>query len=441
MNHFKRFGKRGRELLLVASLVIPSYMVGGSVPALAQANSASPSNSLQPQEQNPPSIPSQPPITTPASPVPPPAATVSPTVGPKVEAIVSMRDNKVKGAAVVAAHKQNYKFTLKDSEWLDTGAIVAAGEIADFTNSGEITMADGRKATPDGVDRGWKDLIRQFPLNNAKTGALIGRVSDIGASVPFSIGASGKVPMPTTGELYLRVNVSSDLTFTGDYTVSIKFAAAPKPETPAAPVTPVSSVITPSVFADVPRRVSDVASGEGNPGDMVNFALVGTKEQVQAAFKAAGWVAVDKNVQEAVLNGLLKTLSREAYTEMPMSTLYLFGRPQDMSFARADPLLVAAERHHLRVWQTDKTISGHPLWVGSATHDIGFEKDQRTGGVTHKIDPEIDKERDYLLQSFDAAGVYSSAAYVTPTDPLLTAKTATGGSFQSDGRIVVMDLK
>jgi hypothetical protein len=200
-------------------------------------------------------------------------------------------------------------------------------------------------------------------------------------------------------------------------------------------------VITPVVFADIPRRVSDVASGEGDPGDMVNFAIVGTKEQVEAAFKAAGWTAVDKSVQEAILNGLLKTLSHEAYTEMPMSTLYLFGRPQDMSFARADPLLVAAERHHLRVWQTDKTVAGGLLWVGSATHDIGFEKDQRTGGVTHKIDPQIDKERDYLLQSFDAAGVFSSAAYVTPTDPLLDARTATGGSFQSDGRILTMELK
>jgi hypothetical protein len=199
--------------------------------------------------------------------------------------------------------------------------------------------------------------------------------------------------------------------------------------------------VTPETFADIPRRVSDAAAGSANEGDMVNFALVGTREQVEAAYKAAGWVAVDKNVQDAVVNGLLRTLNREAYTEMPMSTLYLFGRPQDMSFARADPLLVAAERHHLRVWLTDKTVGGKPLWVGSSTHDIGFEKDQRNGGVTHKIDPQIDKERDFLLDSFDAAGVFSSAAYVTPTDPLTTARTATGGSFFSDGRIVVMALK
>jgi hypothetical protein len=200
-------------------------------------------------------------------------------------------------------------------------------------------------------------------------------------------------------------------------------------------------MVTPETFGDIPRRVSDQANDDGNEGDMVNFALVGTRGQVEAAYKAAGWVKVDKSVEDAIVNGVLKTLNHEAYVEMPMSTLYLFGRPQDLSFARADPLLVAAERHHLRIWQTDKTLNGKPLWVGSATHDIGFEKDQRNGKVTHKIDPEIDKERDFLLQSFDAAGVFSSAAYVTPADPMLKAVTATGGSFFSDGRIVVMALK
>jgi hypothetical protein len=354
-----------------------------------------------------------------------------------------MRDKQLKTAAAVAAHKKNYELTIDSSDWVDTGAMVAAGEIASFTASGKITLTDGRAATPDGVDRGWKDLLRQFPLNSAKVGALVGRVGNADASVPFSIGASGQITMPTTGELYLRINASSDLSFTGDYKVKLTFPEPSKTKiaAPAAPIPPISSLISPATFADIPRRVSDVPSGEGNPGDMVNFGLIGTREQVLAAFKAAGWVAVDKSVQDAIINGLLKTLSHEAYTEMPMSTLYLFGRPQDMSFARADPLLVAAERHHLRVWQTDKTINGRTLWVGSATHDIGFEKDQRNGSVTHKIDPEIDKERDYLVHSFDAAGAFSSAAYVTPANPLLDAKTATGGSFQSDGRIAVMDLK
>jgi LssY C-terminus len=365
-------------------------------------------------------------------------------VGPRVEAVVSMRDKPVISAAAVPAHKQNYEFTLKDGEWLDTGVMLGAGETADFTATGSFTLSDGREVGPDGLARGWKDLLRQFPLNQAQVGALIGRMSDMGASVPFSIGANGNVTMPTSGTLYLRVNVSSDLTASGSFKVKVKFAPAVKAAVsaaPAAPSTPVSSLVSAEMFTDIPRRVTDQADVGGNEGDMVNFAMVGTQEEVVAAFKTAGWVSVDKSVQDAILSGLMATLNKEAYTAMPMSTLYLFGRPQDMSYARADPLMVAAERHHLRVWRTDKVIGGRPVWVGSSTHDIGFEKDQRNGKVTHKIDPEIDKERDYLLQSFDAAGVFSSAAYVSPDNPMLEARTATGGSFHSDGRIVVMDLK
>jgi hypothetical protein len=369
---------------------------------------------------------------------------------PRVEAIVSMRDRPVAIATAAPAHKQSYEFTLKDSEWLDTGVVVAAGEQASFRATGSFTLSDGRAVGPDGFERGWMDVLRQFPLNQAKAGELIGRVSDTGASVPFPIGASSEVRVPTNGKLYLRVNLSNDLTGSGSFKVKVKFAAKEKTATAAvsseaAGATAVSTPgqalaqeISPELFADIPRRVTDQA---GNKGDMVNYALVGTREQVMEAFKAAGWVAVDKSLEEAVLHGILSTLSHEAYTEMPMSTLYLFGRPQDLSFARGDPLKVAAERHHLRVWQTDKVVDGKPLWVGSATHDIGFEEDQRNGSVTHKIDPEIDKEREFLLQSFDAAGVFSSAAYVTPTNPMLKARTATGGDFYSDGRIAVMELK
>jgi len=353
-----------------------------------------------------------------------------------------MRDRPLTGkAAAIPAHKQSYEFTLNNTDWFDTGVVLGVGEQATFTVTGSFRLGDGRTVGPDGLDRGWKDLLRNFPLNQAKVGALVGRVTDLGASVPFSIGANGQIAMPTSGKLFLAVNTTSDLNASGGYKVKVTFAPAKVVATPAGPVTPISTEIKPETFAEIPRRVSDTPSGEGNPGDMVNFALVGTQEQVEAAYKAAGWTAVDKSVQEAVLNGLLKTLNKESYTEMPMSMLYLFGRAQDYSFARADPLMVAADRHHLRVWKTNQMIGGRPLWVGSATHDIGFEKDQRNNGVTHKIDPEIDKERDYLLQSFDAAGAFSSAAYVTPANPMLEAKTATGGSFHSDGRIVVMDLK
>ncbi|HEU4634580.1 MAG TPA: LssY C-terminal domain-containing protein [Edaphobacter sp.] len=424
------------KLAIAAELLFYLITAAGLSPACAQTESPSSGG----EQTSPTSIQQQTPVTSSTSSLPL-AVVKKLTAEPGVQPIVSMREKRLATAAAIAAHKKKYELTLDGADWLDTGAMVSAGEVISFTASGTVTLADGRQATADGLDRGWKDLLRQFPLNSAKVGALVGRVGNADVSVPFLMGTSGQATMPTTGELYLRINTSSDLSFTGSYKVELKFIDSAKAAAASAPAPPISSLIKPAIFADIPRRVSDVPSGEGHPGDMVNFAMVGSKEQVEAAFKAAGWVAVDKSVQDAILNGLLKTLSHEAYTAMPMSTLYLFGRPQDLSFARADPLMVAAERHHLRVWQTDQTIDGRPLWVGSATHDIGFETDQRTGGVTHKIDPEIDKERDYLVHSFDAAGAFSSAAYVTPANPLRDAKTATGGSFQSDGRIAVMELK
>lgn len=381
-------------------------------------------------------------------PVAEPAPAATPVQAqPQVQAIPSMRDRVVTLDPVAKAsppRKKQYDLDVTSQQWLDTGLVVSGGEALAITAAGSLSLPDGRVSTPDGLDRGWKDLLRQFPLNQAKTGALVGRVSDMGASTPFLIGAKSSVVMPTSGHLYLRANVSDDLVGTGSFNVTIKPDVTVRSQDKASTdvsVTPspaLTSLLSPALFTKIPRRVGDENSA---PGDMVNFALIGTEAQIKAAFKSAGWVAVDKSTQDAVLHGLLSTLNHEAYVEMPMSTLYLFGRPQDLSFARADPLTVAAERHHLRVWKSPETIAGQPLWVGSATHDIGFERDQRNGKATHKIDPEIDAERTFLLNSFDAAGAFSAAAYVTPETPLREAKTATGGSFFSDGRIVVMNLK
>ena len=339
-------------------------------------------------------------------------------------------------ASELKARKGSYSFTVQSGDWTDTGVVVTPADHLNFTATGTLTLADGRPAPPDGVTRGWRDMIRIFPLNSANSGALIGRIGNQDAAVPFLIGASKDMDISATGHLYLRLNLSSDLSGTGSIAVKMKLTNQPTQKTVSAP--DLAKLLSPQLFANIPRRVGDL---QGNPGDMVNYALIGTEDQVTKAFAAAGWVQVDKTTQDAVVHGLVSTLSHSAYTEMPMSTLYLFGRSQDLSFARATPLEVAAIRHHLRVWKTTETVGGEPFWVGSATHDNGFEKDQRNGGITHHIDANVDQERDFLEQSFAGAGVLAGAAYVMPSNPLTTAKTATGGSFESDGRVVVMDLK
>ncbi len=405
---------------------------------------------LSAQGQSPPANQAPPPVrvfedpagqTTPVKPVPPqpavPATTTAPAPpiahGP-VQSIALAKAN----TATLAARKKSYSLKVTGADWTDTHVVLAPGDRAQFTARGSITMTDGRKVTADGVEKGWKDLLRQFPYQSSPVGALVGRIGSDPAVVPFNIGESKTLDVTVSGELYLRINSSTDLTPDGSYDVTLKLSQQPAATTTAATVPDLTSLISPALFQSIPHRVQDQA---GDPGDVVNFAFVGTEAQVQKAFTSAGWVAVDKTTQDAILHGVLATLEHHSYVEVPMSTLYLFGRPQDLSYARADPIAVAAVRHHLRVWQTKETVNGRPLWVGSATHDNGFEKDQRNGSVTHHIDPNVDQERDFIEQSFAAAGALVAAAYVTPANPVLTAMTATGGSFHSDGRIVVMDLR
>jgi hypothetical protein len=406
---------------------------GASTPPAGQAPVRVFNDTSAPQQPAPPPAGAP----TPAQKATPASATEAPvTTGqPPVQTIVLAAPN----AASLAARKNSYSTKVSGASWTDTAVVLAPGDHVVFTAKGDVTLADGRKTTADGLPRGWKDLLRQFPDPASPAGALIGRIGSDPAVVPFAIGASKTLDVTTSGELYLRINASSDVAPDGTYDVTLKLSRPPESEKAnAASAASFSASLSPAIFANIPRRVQDESK---NPGDMVNFAILGTEDQVTKAFANAGWVKVDKTTQDAILHGLLSTLAKQSYTEMPMSTLYLFDRPQDLSYARGDPITVAAIRHHLRVWKTTETVAGKPLWVGSATHDIGFEKDQRNGGVTHKIDPEIDQERDFIEQSFAAAGNLVAAAYVTPANPLRTARTATGGEFHSDGRIVVLDLR
>ena len=152
-------------------------------------------------------------------------------------------------------------------------------------------------------------------------------------------------------------------------------------------------------------------------------------------------MAVDKNAKDSFLRGAVGTFSKQAYLTMPMSELLLFGRVQDYGFAHSVPLQTVMARHHFRIWKAPFQVEGQTLWAGAGTHDTGFDRDQRTGGVTHKIDPDTDKEREYILETLKQSGEVVASAYVTPKDTITKAKTAHGEEFHSDGRILVIYLK
>jgi hypothetical protein len=326
-----------------------------------------------------------------------------------------------------------------ENSWIDTTIDIQPGEHVLITATGKLRYAEAKDDNgPDGLPRGFRDLLRILPFNEAGRGALIGRIGDKDAAQPFLVGARRDVLAPVSGRLSIGINQATDDTGDGIYAVRIE-VYSPVGSTVRVAARQVSSLpgIDNYLFAKIPRRVGDK---EGNPGDMVNFLILGSEAAMQRVFTTAGWVKVDADVKDTILHGVIGGLSKESYLTMPMSPLYLFGRPQDYGWAHAEPLSVVRSRNHLRIWKAPFQVKGATLWVGAATHDIGFERDQRNDGITHKIDPDIDLERDYVEKTLASTGLVAELTHLLPDNPMKEAKTATGGSFHSNGQVLILKL-
>jgi len=346
-------------------------------------------------------------------------------------------------AKPTAKKRLSKDFTLMgDSLWTDTGIDLQPGEHVVITAKGTVRYADAKSDNgPDGLIRGFKDLLRVLPFNDAGRGALIARIGDADTAQAFLIGASKDTISPVVGRLALGINQAKSETADGTYTVHVDVYVADA--TTGDAVRTVSKVvdampgINNDLFAKIPRRIADK---EGNPGDMVNFVILGSEAAMQKVFITAGWVKVDADVKGTLLHGIIGSLSKESYLTMPMSPLYLFGRQQDYGWAHAEPISVVASRNHLRVWKAAFTVNGTMVWVGAATHDVGFERDQRNNGVTHKIDPDIDLERDFVQKTLSSTGLVVEISHFLPENPMKEARTATGGSFHSNGQVLILRL-
>jgi len=326
-----------------------------------------------------------------------------------------------------------------DDTWMDSGIDVQAGEHLLLVATGKLRYADAKEDNgPDGLGRGFKDLLRVLPFNEAGRGALIGRIGDQETAQTFLIGARRDVLAPVSGRLSVGINQTSSDTGDGNYAIRIEIYT-PQGGSTSVAVKQVTSLpgIDTQLFAKIPRRIGDK---DGNPGDMVNFLILGSEAAMQRAFTTAGWVKVDADVKDTVLHGVLGSLSKESYLTMPMSQLYLFSRPQDYGWAHAEPISVVRSRNHLRIWKAPFQVKGETLWVGAATHDIGFELDQRNNGITHKIDPDIDLEREYVEKTLSSTGLVAEVTHFLPDNPMKEAKTATGGTFHSNGQVLVLKL-
>jgi hypothetical protein len=164
-------------------------------------------------------------------------------------------------------------------------------------------------------------------------------------------------------------------------------------------------------------------TGDGLPGDPVNLVLTGTLAQLRAAFNLGGWAEADRLGIASSLRMIRAFLLNSPYATAPFSTLFLFGRGQDVGFQKAidnSP----RKRHHIRFWALSLSYAeanlGDPSfwlntdrppeaacvhWIGAGTKDTGISLTRLTFQITHATASDTNVERDYIVSELRKIGV------------------------------------
>src|SRR5258708_18808578 len=106
-----------------------------------------------------------------------------------------------------------------DKDWTDTGIDLELGDVICLEADGMITL-QSKEIGREGGGRGWADLLKAYPLNDAPKGALIARLGDSDAARPFLVGTRVERPAHIRGRLFLGINQAQDRA-TGSFRVKL----------------------------------------------------------------------------------------------------------------------------------------------------------------------------------------------------------------------------
>jgi hypothetical protein len=175
----------------------------------------------------------------------------------------------------------------------------------------------------------------------------------------------------------------------------------------------------------------------GAPQAPVGLLFIGGREQLVSAFRSAGWHAADPVSWRSVARLLYRATLDRSYPSAPVTPSFLGRRVQDLAFQAPAGTASARRRHHSRWWLTSCTVEGEPIWAATASLDIGLRIGWPWVLPIHRIDPDIDTERDFISRSLTATGLVAHTGSVRVTPPL-QGRNAGGDLFSTGGMATVL---
>ena len=181
--------------------------------------------------------------------------------------------------------------------------------------------------------------------------------------------------------------------------------------------------------------------GSGS-GDPINLVVIAPSADSLNGFLKAGWDETEIITAGSGWRTFKSFVTGAEYKYSPISPLYVFGRPQDISLQKARDTI--HERNHLRLWLSPWRLNGDFVFIGGISRDIGVFWTTRTWNLTsHAIDSEVDEARNYITEDLAAAQAISGYGFVkgvgrtTPDNP---RENLLGTPWWSNGLRVVLRL-
>ena len=196
----------------------------------------------------------------------------------------------------------------------------------------------------------------------------------------------------------------------------------------------------PNALAKIPCCTTN--KNETANGDPFNLVIIGELEDLVTIFTSAGWDETQELTFGSGFTMAKAFITGDSDRYSPVSPLYHNGHPQDIAFQKSRNTI--NQRLHLRLWYTPARFGGQPVWLGAISRDIGVKFTFKTWYLTtHKIDPNLDDARDYLLADLMEVnkvkkfGFTQNVALENSTKP---RKNLTGDPYFTDGKLLVIEL-
>jgi hypothetical protein len=191
------------------------------------------------------------------------------------------------------------------------------------------------------------------------------------------------------------------------------------------------------IVAAMPNRTETPVTRRSS--DLTNILFLGSYDQITAAFEASGWTQPSVASLRDRVHWIRAVAELRGDSAAPMSLLLLNGAEPDLSWQKG--LNDVSKRHHVRMWKEAGTWQGSEMWIGAATRDVDFAYLRPGRALSHKIEKDIDQERDKVAYDLAFSGCAQPLVWMErPYFPRST-QNATGDPILTDGRMVVVTLK